>query len=375
VPTLYILFLLVLMPLLDVGNLFVAGAAQYLATNDFAAKAATQSDYSSVLNTMATEAFQFQSSGLAKFVNMRAQGGYTGCGDDLYVLQTDIGSGTVTSSAADQPLPPPIDTKNNMYEISVKSVYSVSPLVNLAAVPGLGSVPGLGQPVTLTFTANRPVEHPGGLQAPPGGAVAGGGGVVPFNRVASNPSATAPPTAITWRDPAIFTQIAAAGKTVVTVNVVVVPATANPTNPLNPWYPTGITVQPGQTVWIDTQATGSWGWPPTPPWSGVSSDANGVAGRAGPLDGQLNDMMLIGYVGANPPPPQIPYVGWNCPPSGIPTNGVPGSIYPLGSPNFIPSGNTLLNYPITLSGPISLASNDDTTGDTGSQMVRIIITQ
>src|SRR5580692_5495325 len=70
-PTLYILFLLVLMPLLDVGNLFVAGAAQYLATNDFAAKAATQGDYASILNAMANEAYQFQSTGFAKFVHLQ----------------------------------------------------------------------------------------------------------------------------------------------------------------------------------------------------------------------------------------------------------------------------------------------------------------
>jgi hypothetical protein len=192
-PTLYILFLLILMPLLDVGNLFVAGATQYLATNDVAAKAASQGDYSSVLNTMANEAYQFQSTGLAKFVHLLPQGGYTGCGDDLYVLQTDIGSGTVTSSAADQPLALPIDTKAKMYEISVQSVYSVAPLISLAAVPGLGSVPGLGQPVTLTFTANRPVEHPGGLQAQPNGGVAGGA-VTPFNRIAAVSGVAAPPT-------------------------------------------------------------------------------------------------------------------------------------------------------------------------------------
>jgi len=45
-PVLYILFFLVLMPLLDLATTFVAGGIQYLATNDFAAKAATQPDYS-----------------------------------------------------------------------------------------------------------------------------------------------------------------------------------------------------------------------------------------------------------------------------------------------------------------------------------------
>jgi hypothetical protein len=76
------------MPLLDLSSAFVAGATQYLATNDFAAKAATQPDYSSALNSMANEAYQFQSNGLAQFVHIAPRGGYTGCGDDMYVLAT-----------------------------------------------------------------------------------------------------------------------------------------------------------------------------------------------------------------------------------------------------------------------------------------------
>ena len=45
IPVVYILFLLVLIPLLDLVTVFVAGAVQYLATNDLAAKAANQADY------------------------------------------------------------------------------------------------------------------------------------------------------------------------------------------------------------------------------------------------------------------------------------------------------------------------------------------
>ena len=145
VPVVYSLFLLVLIPLLDFVTVFVAGATQYLATNDLAAKAAAQADYASALNAMTNEAYQFQSGGLAKFAQMVPNGGFTGCGDDLYVLVTNVGTGIVTSSLPDQPLNQPIDTNNSMYEISVKSVYSVGPLVSLAAVPILRNIPGLGQ--------------------------------------------------------------------------------------------------------------------------------------------------------------------------------------------------------------------------------------
>ena len=225
---LYVLFLLVLFPLLNLVGLLVAATTQYLATNDLAAKAATQADYTSSLNSMLNEAAQFQSTGLSKFVQLEPAGGYVGCGDDLYVLATDIGSGVVISSSADQPITQTIDTSKSMYELQVQSTYSVSPLTNLAAIPFLGNVPGLGQPATLSFTANRPVEHPGGLQAT---ATSGGGGggsgawrgtVTPFPRVTSNPATSAPPTPITWRDPGIYAQIQDAGQSIISQNVFIV---------------------------------------------------------------------------------------------------------------------------------------------------------
>jgi hypothetical protein len=361
-PVLYIVFLIILMPLLDLVCVFVAGAVQYLATNDLAAKAATQPSYSSALNSMANEAYQFQSNGLAQFVQMVPEGGYTGCGDDLYVLVTDLASGTVTSSAADQPIGQTINTQTNMYEISVKSAYSVGPLVSLAAVPILQNIPGLGKPVTLCFSANRPVEHPGGLQSAANGTVVGSGGpVTPFNRIASNPASAGPATAITWRTPNIFGQIQQAGQTVVNINVVNVLANYGTTvgGQNGGWVNTGITVLPGQKVWLDTQAVGLWN-------DGVATtDANGLPasvtnpyGQQGTIDGDLPNGMLIGYTGS---PPMFP-----CGHSSV---GISGD------PRFIPSGDTLLNYSITNSGAISLACNDNQLGDTGSQMVRIIITQ
>jgi len=46
-----------------------------------------------------------------------------------------------------------------------------------------------------------------------------------------------------------------------------------------------------------------------------------------------------------------------------------------GDPHFIPSGVSLLNFPINYAGPISLACNDCQLNDVGSQEVRIIITR
>jgi hypothetical protein len=69
--------------------------------------------------------------------------------------------------------------------------------------------------------------------------------------------------------------------------------------------------------------------------------------------------MLIGYIGN---PPSMPYDHYNTEISG--------------DPNFIPSGDYLLNYPSGgRSGTIWLTNNDNWMGDNGYQMVRVIITQ
>jgi Flp pilus assembly protein TadG len=350
VPVLYILFIVFLMPLLDLGCTFVAGAIQYLATNDVAAKAATQGDYASALNTMTNEAYQFQGSGLAQFVHLSPAGGYTGCGDDLYVLSTDTGTGAGTASPANQPLVQPINTKTNMYELSVRSQYSVSPLINLSAVPVLGSIPGLGQPMVFVFNANRPVEHPGGLQSAPIGPTASGA-VVPFPRVPSNPSTAPAPTAVTWRTPGIYQMIYAKGLTIVSDNVLIVPASSN-------WVGTGVSGNSGQTMWIDSSAVGLWaGEVGDTPW-----DANGYPGGtpaslARDLEYTPADVCsLIGCLGT---PPVVP----------VDSGGV-------SLPNMFFVGNTLLNHPVNYTGQVYLRNNDNAnTDDPGLQMVRIILTQ
>ena len=342
-PVMYVLFLIVLLPLLNLTALFAGAAIQYLATNDLVAKAATQSGYSGALNTMADEAYSFQANGLAHFVKMTPEGGYTGCGDDLYVVTTNIATGTVTSSAPDMPMTAPVNTAANMYELSVKSSYTLAPLVNLSSVPVLGSVPGLGQPVALSFTANRPVEHPGGFQTGTG-AVATGGGIAPFNRVVNGSTTTAVASNVTWRDPNIFQQIQAAGQTVVSVNVFIVYAN-NPN-----LTPSGETVLSGQKVWIDTQAIGVWKTDP----SLALTDANGYGWGAG---------------GSGSTFPNLP------------CGALDGEFVGSGQPAFA-VGDTLLNYqpPSGASGMLSMMENDaagaiNYADNVGEQLVRVIVTQ
>lgn len=338
----YTIFVATLFPLLNIVTLLVAGTTQYLATDDFVAKAATQSTYTDALNNMASEAQKFQSFGLAKFVHLTPNAGYAGCGNDLYVLQTNIASGKVTSSKPNQPFVSTIDTTANMYELSVQSSYDVEPLISFAALPFLGNIPGLGKAVSLTFTVHRPVEHPGGLQT--GSTNQGNATVQLFNRTSANPAVLAQANANSWRTPTIYEQIQNAGQTVVGQNVFIVQAN-NPN-----WTSSGLSVAPGQKIWVDTQAVGVWGpngtmfqysadGGPTSEWSGYYFNVPLLA---------LNYPMaaLLGSVG---------------------TNGTPFLV-----------GNDQYNYPVSGSGNLSMIFNNYIgrySGGGGAQKVRVIVVQ
>jgi len=342
--TIYVLFLIVLLPLINLASLFVAASVEYLATNDFVAKAATQANYSGSLNTMVSEAYQFCGNGLAKFVSLNPDGGFAGCGSDLYVLVTDIASGAVKSSPANLGLPfaQPINTKTNIYELQIKSVYRVSPLISLAAVPILQDVPGLGKPVTLTFAASRTVEHPDGLQMTP--TSASPGSVTPFARVASIGVNTAQAGTNTWRNPTIYEQIQAAGETIVSENVFIVQA--NNSN----WTSSGLNVQPGQKVWVDTQALGVWG----PDGTTFKYDANG---------GPTSEWSPYYF--------NVPLQVLN-----LPMASLVGKVGATGTPFLV--GNDQYNYPCSGSGNLSMIFNDYLTlykNSTGLQLVRVIVVQ
>lgn len=332
-----LMFLVVLIPLVNLLTIIVFGVVQYLSTNDCASKSATQTDYSSALSNMVQEAYQFQSNGLSQFARMEPEAGFTGCGQDLYIITTNIATGAVTSSEANTPLSSTVDTTANSYELMVKSNYSIQPLISLAAVPFLADVPGLGKPVTLSFTANRIVEHPGGLQS----KVAGWNfPVLIVPRTGVGPNETTPPTPSTWRTPNIYQLIAAAGETVVSENVFVVQANNSS------WTPAGVTVLPGQKIWVDTQAVGVWNIDPED--GAVNCDANGYPGAiavSNRLPGpSLSSGALLGQVGQN------------------------GTAFLV--------GDTEYNYQLPTSGTLSMICNDWFCGDnTGAQLVRVIVVQ
>jgi hypothetical protein len=166
--------------------------------------------------------------------------------------------------------------------------------------------------------------------------------------VPSNP-ASATATNITWRTPNIYQMIQAAGETVVGQGVFIVYA-----KNIN-WTLTYLNVSPGQKIWIDTQAVGSWN---IKPWAGIpSTDANGVSNPS-----------TYGATGPDGAPYSAP---------GQPMGCLAGKIA-SSTPFFL--GDDKYNYPPVGSGAFSMICNDwasalNYNDNTGYQYVRVIVVE
>jgi hypothetical protein len=133
------------------------------------------------------------------------------------------------------------------------------------------------------------------------------------------------------------------------------------------WVDTGLKLSAGQHLWITTRADGQWSG--NPQYFGYS-DANGSSQYPGGfrVDANANVLSLIGFIGANPPPPQDQSISAGA------SNGGPGGTT---DPGFIEPGNTVKNYvPKSQTGEMWLRNNDNTNSisDTGQQIADIYIT-
>jgi hypothetical protein len=240
-----------------------------------------------------------------------------------------------------------------VYECSVKVTCQFQPFVNLAGVPFIGSVPGIGKPYRLEFRASRAAEFPDGLEGT-GGTMGNTGSVSTFDTTPSPntiPASELGSSGSGWNYPNIYAMIAAAGQTVVTSEVIAVPANLPvPPQPLaNEWTSTSVTVAPGQKCWIDLRADGLWTTSIVQPFT----NANGTNSYSfsipsgNPPDINAQPASLIGKVG----------------------NSAPFVV-----------GTDLLNYAPGATGPVSLIMDDYAgwagyTDNIGYQFVRIIVTQ
>lgn len=335
---LYIFLLIIAFPLLDLFGVSGGAAVMLLGANQVATTVAAQRRFPDCLTSMQAETDSFLSGNFARFMKLRPVGGYKSTGADLFIEQSSIVGGKSDHIGPNAPVPPPIDTSSNIYECTVQLNCEVGPFMNLSFVPFLGNVPGLGKPALLSLSSSRSVEYPRGLEYP-SSDIASAGGALPT--LYQSPTASVPPgnDGSGWNNPTIYDMIKAAGQKVLAQEVIEVHAINGN------FTPTSISVAPGQSIWIDTRADGSWN---------TSAD-----------DGNANADGYNYYPAT-----------YMCP--SAPAGSLIGKLSGSGAPFFL--GVDKFNYPPAGTGTLGLMINDGAdpsvyTDNNGVQIVRVILVQ
>jgi hypothetical protein len=145
-PVLFILFIVVLLPLIAFFSFVDGVATVYFAANSAAKAAGPATTLKNAKVNVSTVGKQIIAGPLGAFASISPA-------DDsklaLTVLQIGVKTGTSSTFTSGT-----IDTDNNTYEYQVTASYGVKPLF----FPG--------DPIPLQFTSSANVEHPEGLNTP-----------------------------------------------------------------------------------------------------------------------------------------------------------------------------------------------------------------
>jgi hypothetical protein len=163
-PVLFIFFLVILFPLINLIGFATSSATVLMITRQSASIAGASTTWQDAVAGMEQETTKWKNSGFGKFANITPVGGANGCGADLYIAQTNLSSGNTTYGSKNSGLGAPADTQNNIFEYQIRTQFRINPWLNMSGMPFIGSVPIVGQPANCAYIANSNVEHPEGLQ-------------------------------------------------------------------------------------------------------------------------------------------------------------------------------------------------------------------
>ncbi|MBZ0187294.1 MAG: hypothetical protein K8F91_13690, partial [Candidatus Obscuribacterales bacterium] len=138
---LFVFFMIILFPLINLIGLAMGAGTQYLLTKECVSSAGVSSDYGTALASMESTANKIASSGFGQFAKMAPIAGYSGSGTDLYIVRTPIATGNSVTYGPNSPFAG-IVNNTNIYEYQVRSTFDLGPFLNLSAVPFIGTVPG-----------------------------------------------------------------------------------------------------------------------------------------------------------------------------------------------------------------------------------------
>lgn len=163
-PVLWVFFLLIVFPLIDLFSFLWAVATVMLIANVAARDAGAAQTFSQAENQVLQRAGEFGN--FRGFAKMTPAAGTTD-GVNVVCLVTEAQTSSTAAPRVyrkgDRVPTSAADLTDNVYQYAVNAEYDVMPLFNLAGVPFVADVPGLGRPVPIKFTAMAAVEHPDGL--------------------------------------------------------------------------------------------------------------------------------------------------------------------------------------------------------------------
>jgi len=154
-----IIFIGLVPPIIDLMGLAVSYGVTQLIARRTAARAANATDYNSALNEMQTEALALNNTSLAQYCKLAPNGGYGGCGVDLYIKETNIYTNKTTTYGPNVTLSA-ADPTTNIYECTTQCNYQVTPLISMSLIPFFSSIEGVGQPFSFGTSWNVALEHP-----------------------------------------------------------------------------------------------------------------------------------------------------------------------------------------------------------------------
>jgi hypothetical protein len=163
-PVLFIFFLVILFPLINLIGFATSSATVLMITRQAASIAGSSTTWQEALSGMEQETQKWKNSGFGKFASITPVGGYNGSGADMLIATTNLSSGSTTYSAKNSGLGAAADTQNNIFEYQIRTQFMINPWLNMSGMPFIGSVPIVGKPAGCAYTANSNVEHPEGLQ-------------------------------------------------------------------------------------------------------------------------------------------------------------------------------------------------------------------
>jgi hypothetical protein len=166
-PTLWIFFIIFILPLVDLMS-FMWGVGTVMMVADLGARKACgamkYSDAIKIVNGTEADLANFRS-----YANVVPSNGAThGVTVNIIGYPTATGAtGAVTRYA-----PPPVKGRipvdrttldATIYHYQVVAAYDVMPIFNFKGMPFFSTIPGLGAAIPITFSSSVNVEHPEGL--------------------------------------------------------------------------------------------------------------------------------------------------------------------------------------------------------------------